>query len=233
SLILVARRADKLEEVKSHIEGFLHPDAICLTRPMDVTDKKSCDDLFELLCDQKIGVFINNAGFGDCCYFPEGDITKELNMIDVNVKAMHYLTKLAIRRFRAQKMGYLLNVASIAGLMPCGPYMATYYATKAYVASFTLAIAKELRDHKSRIYAGCLCPGPVDTEFDYIANVEFSIPGISPAECASIAISQMKKRRPLIIPKLPIAALALITKLMPREVSTFFIAKQQLRKIYR
>ena len=233
SLILVARRAEKLKEVKSHVEGYMHPDAICITHPMDVTDKKSCDSLFELLCDQKIGIFINNAGFGDCCYFPEGDITKELNMIDVNIKAMHYLTKLAIRRFRAQKMGYLLNVASAAGLMPCGPYMATYYATKAYVVSLTLAIAKELKDHNSRIYVGCLCPGPVDTEFDHVANVEFSIPGISPYYCASFAAEQMKKRRELIIPKFPMALVTLLSRLTPRSIVTYLIARQQLRKIYR
>ena len=233
SLILVARRAEKLKEVKAYIESYMHPDAICITHPMDVTDPGECDRLMELLCDQKIAIFINNAGFGDCCYFPEGDISKEMSMIDVNIKAVHYLTKLVLARFRAQKKGYLLNVASVAGLMPAGPYMATYYASKAYVVSLTMAIANELKDHKSRIYVGCLCPGPVDTEFNHTANVEFALPGISPLTCASYAVAQMKKRRTLIIPGPEIKLCALAGHIFPRALSTKIVGTQQLRKIYR
>ncbi len=232
SLILVARRRERLEEVRSYVESYMHPDAICITHPMDVTRRDECDRLMELLVDQKIGVFINNAGFGDCCYFPDGDVDKELSMIDVNVKAMHYLTKLVIRRLTLQKRGYLLNVASVAGLMPAGPYMATYYATKSYVTSFTMAIAKELKDRRSRVYVGCLCPGPVDTEFNRNANVEFALPGISARACASYAIALMKRKKPLIIPGLSIKAVSFLSRFVPRGILLELIAGQQLRKLY-
>lgn len=233
SLILAARRQERLESVKNYVESYMHPDAICITRVMDVTNRRECDALMELLCDQKIAIFVNNAGFGDCCFFPEGDVEKELEMIDVNIKAMHYLTKLVINRFREQKGGYLLNVASIAGLMPAGPYMATYYATKAYVVSFTMALAKELKDRRSRIYAGCLCPGPVDTEFNRRANVEFALPGISPLECARKAVMGMKHRQGLIIPGMHLRLLSVLARIVPVELCLELIAGQQLKKLYR
>ncbi len=79
-------------------------------------------------------------------------------MIDVNVKAMHLLMKLMLRRREKQEGGYILNVASSAGLLPAGLYMAAYYATKAYIASLTRAVALELKQRGSRVYVGALCP---------------------------------------------------------------------------
>ena len=73
--------------------------------------------------------------------------------------------------------------------------MATYYATKAYVTSLTRAVAEELSEKKSRVYVGCLCPGPVDTEFNERANVKFALPGISAEKCVDHALKQMKKRQ--------------------------------------
>ena len=107
-----------------------------------------------------VGILINDAGFGDCGSFLETDADKEMQMIDVNVKAMHLLMKLMLRRMEKQEGGYILNVASSAGLLPAGPYMATYYATKAYIASLTRAVALELKQRGSRVYVGALCPGP-------------------------------------------------------------------------
>ena len=101
-----------------------------------------------------------------------------------------------------QGYGYILNVASSAGLIPAGPYMATYYATKAYVTSLTRAVAEEFKQKNSRVYIGCLCPGPVDTEFNDVANVKFALKGISPSYCANYAIDMMKKRRIVIVPTL-------------------------------
>src|SRR3712207_9364989 len=87
-----------------------------------------------------------------------------MSMIDINIKAVHILTKLFIQDFLNRDKGYILNVASSAGLMPAGPYMATYYATKAYVTSLTSAIAGELRARNSEVYIGSLCPGPRSEE---------------------------------------------------------------------
>ena len=87
-------------------------------------------------------------------------------MLSVNIRALHILTKKVGQQLYKQGFGALLNVGSCAGLMPAGPYMATYYATKAYVVSLTSALAQELREARSPVYVGCLCPGPVNTEFN-------------------------------------------------------------------
>jgi short-subunit dehydrogenase len=182
------------------------------------------------IADKKIGIFINNAGFGDCGCFLETDEKKELAMIDLNVKALHLLTKLVIRKMDYQEGGYLLNVASSAGLMPAGPYMATYYATKAYVASLTRAIARELEEIGSNVYIGALCPGPVDTAFNYVANVEFALPGISAEECVAYAIRQMKRRKTVIVPTLSMKAATTLGRLIPPDLSIRLTGHQQKKK---
>ena len=106
----------------------------------DLSEKEACYRLMQQLEPVPVGILINNAGFGDCGSFLETDADKEMQMIDVNVKAMHLLMKLMLRRMEKQEGGYILNVASSAGLLPAGPYMATYYATKAYMASLTRAV---------------------------------------------------------------------------------------------
>ena len=104
-------------------------------------------------------------------------LEKELNMIDLNIKAVHLLTKLFIQYFRQKNSGYLLNVASSAAFLP-GPLMATYYATKAYVLRMTEAVWKELQKENSNVKISVLCPGPVDTAFHERANVSFSLKGM-------------------------------------------------------
>jgi hypothetical protein len=227
-LILVARRRERLEE----LAGTFRRNGIpTLVIPADLSRRKECYRLMDELSDKKIGVFINNAGFGDCGCFLETDEAKELEMIDVNVKAMHLLTKLVLRKMDYQEGGYLLNVASCAGLLPAGPYMATYYATKSYVASLTRAIARELREIGSNVYVGALCPGPVDTEFNDVANVEFALPGISAEQCVSYAIRQMKRRRILIVPTARIKAAITFGRLIPQDLCIRITGYQQKKKL--
>ena len=159
-----------------------------------------------------------------------GDLEKETNMIDVNIKAMHILCKLVLQKMKKQEGGYLLNVASSAGLIPAGPYMATYYATKAYVVSLTRAIAQELQDEGSNIYIGALCPGPVNTEFNSVANVEFALCGISPSYCVKYAIRQMKKRKVLIVPTLTIKAATFFGRFIPQSLYIKIAGHQQKKK---
>ena len=115
-VILVARRKERLQRTADKIEKQ-GGKAIVITA--DLTKKEECFGIIQQLEGKKIGVFINNAGFGDCGMFLSGDLEKEMNMIDVNIKAMHILCKLVLQ----QEGGYLLNVASSAGLIPAGPYM--------------------------------------------------------------------------------------------------------------
>ena len=176
-------------------------------------------------------VFINNAGFGDCGGFTESDFEKEFEMIDVNVKAVHYLTKSILKIFQKRNQGYILNVASSAGLIPAGPYMATYYATKEYVTSLTRAIATELKEQGSRVYIGCLCPGPVDTEFNDVANVNFALKGITASYCANYAVDQMKKRKVVIVPTLTMKCTVFFSRIIPQNLYIKLTGNQQKKKL--
>ena len=139
-------------------------------------------------------------------------------------------TKLMIKKFRKQTYGYLLNVASSAGLFPAGPYMSAYYATKAYVVSLTKGVAKELSEEHSRVYIGALCPGPVDTEFNQVANAEFSLPGISKKACVLAALRGMKKRKTIITPSVTMKICTKGQKLLPERILLEILSGQQKKK---
>ena len=226
-LILVARRRDKLEQVQKSIKT----ESIIIAA--DLSERDECVRVITETLGLNIDVFINNAGFGDCGRFYETDANKDLQMIDVNVTAMHLLLKMMLQRMKSSKVtgGYILNVASSAGLFPAGPYMATYYATKAYVTSITQAIARELKEEDSEIYVGALCPGPVDTEFNDVANVEFALKGISAGYCVSYSLKQMfDRRKVLIVPTLRMKLAVLGTRFLSRDQVVALTADQQKKK---
>ena len=227
SLVLVARRRERLEELAKSLE------AECIIMTADLTDMKECERLMKELSDIEIEIFINNAGFGFCGEILNIENETELNMIDLNVKSLHLLTKLVLSDMDARGRGYILNVASSAGLLPAGPFMSTYYATKAYVTSFTRGVAEELRQKHSNVYIGCLCPGPVDTEFNKVANVEFALKGISAEYCANYAITQMFKKKVTIVPTFKMKAAVVLGRLIPVSLYVKIGAKQQRKKIYR
>ena len=224
-LILTARREDRLQELAKKVKTE------CEIVPADLSKQEECFRLFEAVKDKPIEVLINNAGFGDCNRFLESDLEKELDMIDVNVKAMHILMKLFLQKFEKDGRGYVLNVASCAGLLPGGPYMATYYATKAYVASITQAVAQELKESASPVYLGALCPGPVNTEFYDVADVVFTLKGISPKRCVHYAVEKMFEKKTLIVPTMLIKLLTTFAPILPRKLCVAVAAGQQRRKI--
>lgn len=230
-LILAARREERLAALCEEIHTEIDPDRICLPFEADLSSLEECRKLCDFLQGKKIVIFINNAGFGDCNLFSEGEIDKELKMIDVNIKAVHFLTKKILWIMQKQKGGYILNVASSAGLMPAGPYMATYYATKSYVASLTRAVAEELKEQKSKVYIGCLCPGPVKTEFDEVANVEFSLKGITAKYCANYAIDQMKRGKKVIVPTWTMKLAMIFGRFLPQSMYIRIAAHQQRKKL--
>ncbi len=192
-LYLVARREDRLKELSAE----LGTETEIIT--MDLSLEENCYKLFESLENEKIDLLINNAGYGLFGKFAETDLEKEMNMIDLNIKSLHILTKLFLKKFKEEDSGRILNVASSAAFLS-GPLMATYYATKAYVLRLTDAISEELRRDKSKVYIGALCPGPVDTEFSAVAGVNFALAGISAEYCVSYALKKMFKGKKIIIP---------------------------------
>ena len=224
-LILTARREDRLKALAESLP------VECVIVPADLAKTEECLRFFEVIKEMKVDIFINNAGFGDCNPFLEGDLATELDMIDVNIKAMHTLCKKMLQKMQHENHGYILNVASSAGLLPAGPYMATYYATKAYVSSLTQAIAQELKEAGSRVYVGALCPGPVDTEFNAVANVEFALKGITPEYCVKYALKQMIKRRVVIVPTLVMKASTMAGRMAPRSLAVKITSGQQKKKM--
>ncbi len=214
NLILTARRSERLKEIKEKLTSVFDVKVKIICADLSVTSE--CKRLYEEVKGVRIDMLINNAGFGLFGRFEQTDLDRELEMIDVNIKAVHILTKLFLRDFSKRNYGYILNVASIAGFM-AGPLMATYYASKNYVLQLTRAISQELKHNKVNVYVGALCPGPVDTEFNRVAGAEFAVGGASASEVADYALNEMFKRRNVIIPKKEIKALALAAKTLPSK----------------
>ena len=174
-------------------------------------------DLYNQVKKEKIDVLINNAGFGLFGKFNDTKIDKELDMIDLNIKAVHTLTKLFLKDFKKANSGYILNVASAASFLP-GPLMSTYYATKAYVLNLTMAISEELKRDNSNVYIGALCPGPVDTEFNHIAKVEFKLKSLNSYDVSKYAIKKMFKRKIIIIPDVKTKIGIYLSKILPMKL---------------
>lgn len=222
-VILCARRENRLVDLKEELA-----DAEVVTA--DLSCKEECEKLYEKVKDENVCVLVNCAGFGAFGEFAKTDLENELDMIDVNIRAVHILTKLFLKDFKEKNRGYILNVSSSAGLMPAGPYMATYYATKAYVTSLTTAVAQELKEQGSRVYVGALCPGPVDTEFNAVAGVKFGVKSISSKECADYAVKKMFERQTIIVPSLTMKASVMGQRLLPRSVMTKITSELQKKK---
>ena len=192
-IILVARDKEKLESVA---KTLTHKPKIIVMDLQQVEDIKS---LYVLVKNDDIDILVNNAGFGLFGNFTETDLSKELNMIDINIKAVHILTKLFLKDMKRKNKGYILNVASSASFQ-AGPLMATYYSTKSYVYRLTEAINYENKKDKVNVQISCLCPGPVDTNFNKVAGVRFSVKPLKADYVAKYAVDQMLKGKMLIIP---------------------------------
>lgn len=194
-LTLVARRTDKLNELAKNLP------VECQIISADLSNINDCKMVYEKAKGNDVEIVINNAGFGLFGRFCETDLERELAMIQTNITAVHVLTKLFLRDFQKKNHGYILNVASSAGFM-AGPLMSTYYATKNYVLRLTQAINEELRREKSNIKVCALCPGPVETEFNNVADVRFSIGGIDKTYVAKYALEKMFAGKCVIVPSL-------------------------------
>lgn len=192
-LILVARDKKKMEILKKELNTNVK------IISLDLASTFNCMKLYNKVKKEDIDILINNAGFGMFGEFVNSSLEKETDMIDINIKAVHSLTKVFLQDFKKKNKGYILNVASSAAFCP-GPLMATYYATKAYVLHLTEAVYEELRHDKSKVYIGCLCPGPVNTNFNNVANVSFSVKALESYDVANYAIKNMFKRKLIIIP---------------------------------
>lgn len=192
-LVLVARRKDKLKEIKQQLETNV--EIVCL----DLSFPTNCVKLFKKYRKDNIDILINNAGFGVFGTFDKTPLDKELEMIDTNIVAVHTLTKLFLQKFKKDDAGYIMNVASAAAFQP-GPLMASYYASKSYVYNLSAAIWQELKKEKSNVKISVLCPGPVNTEFNDVAGVKFGVKAQESNDVVKYALNQMFKNKLKIIP---------------------------------
>ena len=220
-LVLVARNKDKLNKIKRKFSGKVEVVA------MDLSIYDNCVKLHDRYPD--VDILINNAGFGLFGEFTSVSLDKEMEMIDINIRALHVLTKLYLSNMMLRDSGRILNVASIAGFMP-GPLMDTYYATKNYVLRLSQSIREELRRKKSNVRISVLCPGPVKTNFDDVAGVSFSLKGLDSDYVGKYAIDSMFKNKFIIIPGFNIKALRVIFKVVPDSILVRFVYKSQRRK---
>ncbi len=224
-LVLVGRDEQRLGKIKEELEKNGSNIEII---SMDLSNKENCKELYNKV--KNIDILINNAGFGDCGDFTKTDLEKELKMINTNIVAYHILTKLYLIDMKQKNSGKILNVASIAGFMP-GPLMATYYATKNYVVKLSEALREELKKEKSKVQISILCPGPVDTNFNKVANVEFVAREANSQKVADYAIKKLKQGKFYIIPGLDIKLVKFGAKILPTRFLSKMAYRIQKRKL--
>ncbi len=220
-LVLVARNKKDLLKVKEKINTKVD------VFDIDLSDIDNCYKLYDKVKD--IDILINNAGFGLFGEFNETELDKEIEMINLNVIALHTLCKLYLRDFVEKDNGRILNVASIAGFMP-GPLMSTYYATKNYVLRLSEAIKEELKRNKSNVSISVLCPGPVRTNFDNVANVRFSLKGQDSKYVGRYAIDKLLNNKFYIVPGFKIKCLRTVSKIVPNRIMANMVYNSQKRK---
>ena len=228
NLIIVARNIEKLKELKKELEQNYKVEVEINSK--DLSIKENCIKLFEEV--KYVDVLVNNAGLGTFGNFTETDLKKEISIIDTNITAVHVLTKLFLKEMKNRNKGYILNVASISGFMP-GPLMATYYSSKAYVVRLSEAIKQELRKEKSNVKISILCPGPVKTNFNNIANVKFELNSLTSEYVARYTVKKMLKNKFLIIPGITIKLVHILAKITPNPILVKFVYHMQKKKYSR
>lgn len=222
-LILVARRKDRLEEIKQNVSVNVTIYAY------DLANEENLYKLHDKVKKEKIDFLINNAGFGLFGMFDKTDLNRELEMIDVNVKAYHILTKLFLQDFVKRDHGRILNVASAAGFL-AGPRLNTYYASKNYVAKLSMAIYEELRHQHSNVHISVLCPGPVKTEFNRVAKGKFNVEEENARSVARYAIDKALQNKLIIVPGLLTKVGLFLNRFAPWKLSLRIVYLIQERK---
>jgi uncharacterized protein len=214
ALVLAARRKERLDELAGELGN---------ARAV-VVDLSKAHAAEELMADveaagEQVDVLVNNAGFGLIGSFAELDAARERQMIDLNVGTLTELCRSVAPQMIARKSGAILNVASTAAFQP-GPRMAVYFATKAFVLSFTEALHEELKPHGVRV--SCLCPGPTRTEFGDVAgfrgNRLFEGVAMNSADVVATGLKGLDRNRAVVVPGWMNKITAASTRFAPRPI---------------
>ena len=233
NLILVARNTEKLEKLKREIEsnyGVIAEISAC-----DLSKARSAEEVFDF-CEKKgaeISALVNNAGFGDFGEFYRADMDKLTNMVQVNDMTLMRLTRLILPQMAERKCGKILNVASVASFAP-GALMCVYYASKAFVLSFSEALAVEMKPYGVSVTA--LCPGPTKTGFESTASLQKSglfknLKNADAAKTAAFGYKKMQKGKAVAIHGARNRFLVRLMKFAPRSLVRKCVYKIQKEKI--
>lgn len=223
-LVLVARRRDRLEALAAEIGGKAHVVTADLTGP-DAPERLVREVEAQ---DLRIETLINNAGFGLAGRFAQLPLARQLEMADLNMRALTALTHLVLPGMVERRRGAILNVASTAAFQ-AGPGFAVYFATKAYVLSFTEALHQELK--RQGIKVSALCPGPTRTEFGSVAGVTSASFDRFAADAPSVVATGLKgldRNKAVVVPGLTNKLTAHSGRVIPRAVMRRIVASLKL-----
>lgn len=230
NLVLVARSQDKLQQLAQQLEKDHQIQTEVI--PQNLAEPNASQTLFDTITAKGINIdlLINNAGFGDYGLFANSSLTRQLEMIQLNISALVALTHLFLTPMRQQGEGGIINVSSIAAFQPI-PYMSIYAATKAFVLNFSEAMWEENKD--AGVTVTCVCPGPTETEFFIKANFPNSITEssqqnyTSPEEVVKAALNAFEQKQANIVPGgFPNQLIANLPRFLPREALVKAVAQQ-------
>jgi uncharacterized protein len=220
-LVLVARRRDRLEELRTELLAKNQALQVEI-REVNLSNLEQTMQLADSLANEQIDFLVNNAGLGDHGPFATADPVRVNEQTQVNVLALTVLTRAVLPRMIAQKRGAILNVSSSAGFLPL-PGIAVYAATKAYVTSFSEALRAEVCGHGITVTA--LCPGPVHTEFDAVAErrtpsrkPRTSVVHVSVEDVARAGLAAIESDKALVIPGVAMKFVMTIVRALPLAV---------------
>jgi uncharacterized protein len=219
NLVLVARDKIRLDEIKKDIEERFKVKVYTIEKDLTLPD--SVAEVYDEVKQQLISVnyLINNAGFGDFGHFAESDWNKQERMIDLNITALAHLTRLFLPEMIERGSGRILNVASTASFQ-AGPTMSVYFATKAFVLSFSEAVGNEVKDKGITVTA--LCPGSTETGFHAVVMEDSNLLKVrkksSPEEVAAFGYRSMMKGKAVAIYGFKNKVMANLVRFFPRAL---------------
>lgn len=223
-LIICSRSTDKLNALKDEIKNV---SVRVIT--IDLSRESDAFDLYEHLKEEDIDVLINNAGFGAFGKFLNVPLEREIELIHTNVSSVHILTKCFLKDMQSKNSGLILNVGSMAGFS-AGPKLSSYYASKNYVVRLTQAINEELRRDGSKVKISVLCPGPVETNFNNVANVRFTTKGLNARDVARYAFDKARQGKIIIIPGFLMKTVKFFEHFLPENLLTRISYNVQSKK---
>ncbi len=226
NLVLTSRNETRLQEVKTELEDKYSVNVKII--PRDLAQPEAPSEIFEILKQEglQVSILVNNAGYNVYGRFEESDLEQELQMIQLHIGSLTEMTKLFLRRRARDATNMILNVSSIAALVP-GPRVSVHFATRAHILSFSLALADEFRG--TDVSVTCLCPGPVRTDFYNRASmVDVRLASgklirmMDARTVAAIGYDAMKNRKVMVVPGLQNKLLALLARFAPRSLAISF-----------